>query len=122
VHLHYSILKGLLLCFLFLLIHLCLREEKNLIFFLSKKNGVIIMNTHEVYVSIIQIIDYLLPIINVVLLKRRSNLLIRPPFLSLISQISQISLSNLGRVPFEVWISDLRGWLIFPGWIPVRDG
>jgi hypothetical protein len=88
-------------------------------FFLSKKNGVIIVNNHEVYVSIIQLFDYLLPIISIILLKRWSNLLIMPPLFSL---ISWIPLSDLGRAPSEVWISDLRGTLIFPGWIPVSDG
>jgi hypothetical protein len=85
-------------------------------FFLSKENGVIIMDTHEVYVSEIQLFYYLLPIISVIFLKRWSNRLIRPLLFSL---ISWISLPDLGGIPSEVWILNLRGSLVFPGWILV---
>jgi hypothetical protein len=62
-------------------------------FFLSKENGVIVIDTHEVYVNIIQLLNYLLPIISVIFLQRWSNMLIKP---SLFPLISGFSLSDLG--------------------------
>jgi hypothetical protein len=66
--------------------------------------------------SVIKLLDYLLPIINVILLEGWSDLLIGPPLFSL---ISRISLPDLGQIYSEVRVSNLRSSLVLPGWVSV---
>jgi hypothetical protein len=78
---------------------------------------IVIMITHEVYMSVIKLLDYLLPIIGVILLEGWFDLLIRPPLLSL---ISRISFPDLGWISSEVWVSNLRSSLVIPRWVFVN--
>jgi hypothetical protein len=88
------------------------------VLFLGEKNGfmIVVMIAHEVYVSVIKLLDYLLPIIHVILLEGWSDLLIKPPQFSL---ISRISLPDLGRISSEVWVSNLRSGLVLPMWVSI---
>jgi hypothetical protein len=86
--------------------------------FLSDKNGIAIINPHKVYVNVIQLLNYLFPYTNIVLLKRCPNLLIRPYLFPL---VYGLSLSDLGRVPSEIWILNLRSELIFSRRVYVID-
>jgi hypothetical protein len=82
--------------------------------FLNKNNGFIIMDAHEVYMSVVQFLDYVLTFIDAIFLKGCPDLLIRPPLFSL---ISRISLPDLGGISSEVQILNLRSNLVFPGCI-----